>query len=122
MPWKNSPSQSLSPSSSIDRVLVIVLDGVGVGELPDAEEYGDKGSNTLGNLARAVGGLNLPHLERMGLGNITQIEGMAPQQSPQANFGKLRESTGERFHLRPLGADGANLKEAISHLSPWFSP
>ncbi len=91
MQGKNSPSQNLSPSSSISRVLVIVLDGVGVGELPDAGEYGDKGSNTLGNLARAVGGLNLPNLELMGLGNIIQIEGVAPQQSPQANFGKLRE-------------------------------
>jgi len=91
MQWKNSPSQNLSPSSSIDRVLVIVLDGVGVGELPDAGEYGDQGSNTLGNLARAVGGLNLPNLRLMGLGNIIQIEGVAPQQSPRANFGKLRE-------------------------------
>jgi len=81
----------LSPSGYIDRVLVIVLDGVGLGELPDAEDYGDRGSNTLGNLARAVGGLKLPHLELMGLGNIIPIEGVNPQGSPQSNFGKMGE-------------------------------
>lgn len=81
----------MSPSDSISRVLVILLDGVGVGELPDAGDYGDKGSNTLGNLAQAVGGLKLPHLELMGLGNIITLKGVPPQGSPQANYGKLSE-------------------------------
>src|ERR687888_1622585 len=52
------------------RACVIVLDAVGAGELPDAAEYGDEGSNTLGNVARAVGGLDLPNLEQLGLGVI----------------------------------------------------
>lgn len=81
----------MSLSDSISRVLVILLDGVGVGELPDAGDYGDKGSNTLGNLAQAVGGLKLPHLELMGLGNIIPLKGVPPQDSPQANYGKLSE-------------------------------
>ena len=52
------------------RACVIVLDAVGAGELPDAAEYGDGGSTTLGNVARAVGGLDLPNLEQLGLGNV----------------------------------------------------
>ncbi len=77
--------------SGINRVVVIVLDGVGVGELPDADQYGDKGSNTLGNIAKKLGGLNLPNLQRLGLGNITAIQGVPPVDSPEANFGKMAE-------------------------------
>ena len=58
---------------------MIVLDGVGVGELPDAADYGDEGSNTLGNVASAVGGLDLPNLEALGLGNVIALEGCPPQ-------------------------------------------
>jgi phosphopentomutase len=61
------------------RACVIVLDAVGAGELPDADEYGDVGSNTLGNTASAVGGLDLPNLEALGLGNIMPLEGCPPQ-------------------------------------------
>ena len=53
---------------------MIVLDAVGAGELPDAAEYGDEGSNTLGNVARAVGGLDLPNLEALGFGNIEPLK------------------------------------------------
>lgn len=73
------------------RCLLLVLDGVGVGELPDAPDYGDEGSNTLVNLAKAVGGLNLPNLHRIGLGNIAQIEGVPLTEKPLACFGKMRE-------------------------------
>lgn len=61
----------------IKRVFLIVLDGVGVGELPDAPRYGDQGSNTLGNLSKALGGMTLPFLEQAGLGKITDIQGVA---------------------------------------------
>ena len=61
------------------RACVIVLDAVGAGELPDAGEYGDEGSNTLGNTASAVGGLDLPNLEALGLGNVMPLEGCPPQ-------------------------------------------
>ncbi len=67
------------------------MDGVGIGELPDAANYGDEGSNTLVNMAKAVGGLNLPTLQRMGLGNIAQIEGVPPTDEPIACYGKMRE-------------------------------
>ncbi|MBI4752847.1 phosphopentomutase [Candidatus Desantisbacteria bacterium] len=76
----------------ISRVIVIVLDSVGIGELPDAADYGDEGSNTLQNLATAVGGLNLPALEGLGLGNIMPISGVVPMLS-KGCFGKMREAS-----------------------------
>jgi phosphopentomutase len=75
------------------KALIIVLDGVGIGALPDAAQYGDEGSNTLGNLAAAVGGLALPNLERLGLGNIAPLAGVAPQAAPTGNFGKMAEAS-----------------------------
>src|SRR5437764_1434236 len=73
------------------RACVIVLDAVGAGELPDAAEYGDEGSDTLGNVARAVGGLDLPNLEALGLGNIAHLEGCPPQAGAPAVAGRLVE-------------------------------
>jgi phosphopentomutase len=73
------------------RACVIVLDAVGAGELPDAAEYGDEGSDTLGNVARAVGGLDLPNLEALGLGNVEPLEGCPPQPGAPAVAGRLFE-------------------------------
>ena len=73
------------------RACVIVLDAVGAGELPDASEFGDAGSNTLANVARAVGGLDLPTLEALGFGNIEPLEGCAPQPGAPAVAGRLLE-------------------------------
>ena len=73
------------------RIIVIVLDSVGVGALQDAYKFGDEDSNTLGNIAKVLGGLNLPNLEKMGLGNIIPILGVKPQLSPIVNFGKMAE-------------------------------
>ena len=70
---------------------MIVLDAVGAGELPDAADYGDEGSNTLGNVARAVGGLDLPTLEALGLGNVEPLEGCPPQPGAPAVAGRLLE-------------------------------
>ncbi|HSW55813.1 MAG TPA: phosphopentomutase, partial [Ignavibacteriaceae bacterium] len=70
---------------------VIILDGVGIGELPDAGRYNDEGSNTLCNTARAVGGLKLPNLETLGLGNVEPIVGINKVTNPQASFGKMAE-------------------------------
>jgi phosphopentomutase len=75
----------------VPRACVIVLDAVGAGELPDAGEYEDEGSNTLGNLARAVGGLDLPNMEALGLGNVMPLEGCAPQPGAPAVAGRLLE-------------------------------
>jgi len=77
----------------MSRVIILLLDGVGCGELPDAAEYGDQGSNTLANLAKAVGGLSLPNLAGLGLGNIIPIAGVAPQEKPQACFGRMAEQS-----------------------------
>ena len=75
------------------RAAIIVLDGVGIGEAPDAAQYGDVGSNTLGNLARAVGGLRLPNLERAGLGGIAPLQGMQSPRQPIAAFGLMVPAT-----------------------------
>jgi phosphopentomutase len=73
------------------RACVIVLDAVGAGELPDAAEFGDEGSDTLGNVARAVGGLDLPNLEALGLGNVEPLEGCRPEPGAPAVAGRLLE-------------------------------
>ncbi len=73
------------------RACVIVLDAVGAGALPDAASYGDEGSDTLGNVARAVGGLDLPALEALGLGNVEPLEGCPPQPGAPAVAGRLVE-------------------------------
>lgn len=71
------------------RACIIVLDGVGAGALPDAADYGDAGSDTLGNVARAVGGLDLPNLEALGLGNVASLDGCPPQPGAPAVAGRL---------------------------------
>src|SRR6476661_5508465 len=73
------------------RACVIVLDAVGAGALPDASDYGDEGSDTLGNVAKAVGGLDLPNLEALGLGNVEPLEGCPPQPGAPAVAGRLLE-------------------------------
>ena len=89
------------------RACVIVLDGVGAGELPDAGDYGDEGSDTLGNLAKAVGGLDLPMLEALGFGNIEPLEGCPPQPGAPAIAGRLRRALeGQGHDDGPLGDDG----------------
>ncbi|HEY8028691.1 MAG TPA: phosphopentomutase [Gaiellaceae bacterium] len=75
----------------MSRACVIVLDAVGAGELPDADRYGDEGSNTLGNVAKAVGGLDLPNMEALGLGNVEPLEGCPPQPGAPAIAGRLVE-------------------------------
>ena len=73
------------------RIFTIVIDSVGCGEAPKSYLYNDKNVNTIGNLARAVGGINLPTLEKLGFGNITEIMGVKPNEKPQASWGKMDE-------------------------------
>ncbi len=73
----------------MSRAVVVVLDACGVGALPDAADYGDEGANTLGHLATAAGGLQLPILQRLGLGSIVQLQGVAPAAEPVLH-GRLR--------------------------------
>ena len=72
------------------RALILVLDGVGIGEAPDAASYGDVGSDTLGNLARAVGGFDLPNLEAAGLGRIKPLQGVAAVPAPRGAAGMMQ--------------------------------
>src|SRR4030066_42336 len=75
----------------LKRVVLLVLDSCGIGELPDAAEYGDEGSNTIVNIAKAVGGLKLPHLEKLGLGKIDKILGVSNDYPTIGNYGKMAE-------------------------------
>jgi phosphopentomutase len=75
------------------RVFLIVMDGLGIGELPDAKEYGDEGSNTLKNMAEAAGGLNLPNLEKLGLGNLGDFRGIAGTDEAAGCFGIMAEAS-----------------------------
>ena len=71
------------------RAIILVLDGVGAGEAPDAATYGDAGSNTLAHVARAVGGFNLPALAEAGLGNVLELEGMPASEDVSGAWGRL---------------------------------
>lgn len=73
------------------RVVIIVMDSVGIGALPDAAEYGDSGANTLGNLARSQGGLFLPTLESLGLGSVEPVAGIKEQPCPFGWYGRMAE-------------------------------
>jgi phosphopentomutase len=75
----------------MNNFFIIVLDGVGVGELPDAASYEDCGSNTLGNIAITINGLNLPNLQKLGMGNIIPILGLDRIKNPIASYGKMTE-------------------------------
>lgn len=72
------------------RITVIVLDGVGIGEAPDAADYGDVGSNSIANTAHVLGGIDLPNMGAIGLGNVTPIEGVPPTDHPQGGYGKMQ--------------------------------
>ncbi len=74
-----------------NRIVLLILDACGIGELPDADEYGDAGANTIANTAKKIGGLNLPNLAQMGLGNIEDIKGVPKTDKPSSFYGKLAE-------------------------------
>jgi phosphopentomutase len=73
------------------RATVVVLDGLGAGNAPDAAPFGDEGANTLANTARAVGGLGVPNLQALGLGNVENVEGVPPAARPGASHGLMVE-------------------------------
>jgi phosphopentomutase len=79
--------------------VVIVLDGLGAGKAPDAADFGDEGANTLANTARSTGGLRAPNLQALGLGNIEEIEGIAPSASPAASHGLMVELSAAKATL-----------------------
>ena len=75
------------------RAVILVLDGVGAGSASDADAYGDAGSDTLGNVSRAMGGLALPHLQALGLGNLVDIEGVLPNDAPEGAWGVMEPAS-----------------------------
>ena len=75
------------------RAIILVLDGVGAGAAPDAGDYGDAASNTLGHVARAVGGFNLPALAEAGLGNVLELDGMPPDAGATAAWGRMKPAS-----------------------------
>jgi phosphopentomutase len=97
----------------VKRAFVVVIDACGAGELPDAAAYGDAGSNTLGHLASAVGGLRLPVLERLGLGSILPLEGVEPSPRPAIHgrlhaLGPGKDSTAGHWELMGVVAQEAS--------------
>ena len=93
------------------RAVVVVLDGVGIGAAHDAAAYGDAGSDTLGNIARAVGGLHLPALESLGLGTLAPLHGVSAEVAPRAARATLqpasqgKDSTTGHWELAGLHLD-----------------
>ncbi len=75
------------------RIILVIIDACGVGELPDAEQYGDSGAATLPNIAGAMGGLNMPACQKLGLGNIAPIAGVAPTDQPLGCYGRMAEKS-----------------------------
>lgn len=75
--------------AAVERIVLVVIDSVGIGAMPDAPDWGDAGSNTVGNMARKRGGLALPNLGRLGLGNLTEVEGTPPARTPAGAYGKM---------------------------------
>lgn len=80
-------------SHTYKRVFLIVMDSVGIGEAPDAEKFGDKGSHTLGHIAEHMNGLNMPNMGQLGLSNIEEIKGIQPAQKPLAYYTKMEEAS-----------------------------
>jgi phosphopentomutase len=76
----------------IERATIVVLDSAGVGALPDAADFGDVGSNTFGNIASHCGGMNLPNMQKLGLGNLTNIQGVEPTNNANGAYGKAAEA------------------------------
>jgi len=83
------------PVPLVSRVTVIVLDSAGVGEMPDAASFGDFDVNTIGHVAKHAGGLDLPNMQSMGLGNLTHVEGVPPvtQDTAKGSWGKAAEES-----------------------------
>ncbi|HDZ86917.1 hypothetical protein LCGC14_0484550 [marine sediment metagenome] len=105
------------------RCLLLIMDGAGVGELPDARLYGDAGSNTLGNIGQQAKRLSLPNFEKLGLGNIIEIKGVKPAQKPLAAYGKCNElSAGKDTMTGHWEMMGAVSKKAFPTYPDGFGP
>ena len=99
---------------AVDRVILIVLDSVGVGETPDAARYGDAGANTLGHVAEFVGGADLPAMHALGIGNVLALPGVPPNPHADGAFGKCAErSAGKDTSTGHWEIAGLEIKQAF---------
>ncbi|MCY1636179.1 phosphopentomutase [Marinifilum sp. D737] len=106
----------------IERATIVVLDSAGVGYLPDAEEFGDLGSNTIGNIAKHCGGIKLPNMQKLGLGNIIDIEGVEPENNANGAYGKAAEaSKGKDTTTGHWEIAGVKLEKAFPTYTNGFS-
>ncbi|KMJ59831.1 phosphopentomutase [Bacillus sp. LL01] len=80
-------------SYTYKRVFLVVMDSVGIGEAPDAEQFGDKGANTIGHIAEHMNGLNMPNMAKLGLSNIEEVKGVPKADKPLAYFTKMEEAS-----------------------------
>jgi phosphopentomutase len=105
------------------RFVILVADSAGCGALPDARAYGDEGSDTIGNTSRAVGGVALPTLGRLGLGNLTPVLGVPADPSPRGFHGKMAErSAGKDTITGHWEMMGIVLQEALALFPDGFPP
>lgn len=105
------------------RFVILVADSAGCGAQPDAAEYGDEGSDTIGNVSRAVGGLVLPNLGRLGLGHLTPVRGVPPDPAARGFFGKMQErSRGKDTITGHWEMMGVVLQEALALYPQGFPP
>lgn len=96
----------------IKRVVLLILDSVGIGALPDADKFGDIGADTLGNIIKATGGINLPNLQALGLGNIEGVDGVEAVAAPTGAFGRSAEiSSGKDTTTGHWEIAGLHIKE-----------
>lgn len=104
-------------------VALVVLDSVGIGGAPDAGSFGDEGSATLQHVAEAVGGLSLPNLRRLGLGNVAEVRGVDPSDAPKGAFGAMIErSPGKDTTTGHWELAGVILDEAFPTYPDGFPP
>jgi phosphopentomutase len=105
------------------RFVIVVADSAGCGALPDAAAYGDEGSDTIGNVSRAVGGLSLPNLGRLGLGHLTAVQGVPPDPAPLGWHGKMAErSEGKDTITGHWEMMGVVLREGLRLFPQGFPP
>jgi phosphopentomutase len=84
---------TLRRTTKMKRAIIVVMDSVGMGELPDADKYGDIGSNTLGNISASIEGFELPNLQKLGLGNIDGMVGFKKADAPIGSYGRMAEKS-----------------------------
>ena len=101
------------------RIFLIVLDSFGIGEMPDAANYGDEGSNTLGTVAKSPE-FSMPNMAKLGLFNIDGVTAKTPCAKPEGIVARMTEQSAG-YDYRTLGDRRTDLKETDAHLSKWFS-